>query len=442
MEFILRPSLCRRSAISAIVALWNQKDIRCHILNYEWSSDINKKAQWRFIEDKVIENILILPITQFAKQSLLDLVQLIGSHIFQWKEFHLFLNINLPDSFCWTPYGTIDAKKTAEKLLKDENLSFVVHFRLACVYCIDSYIYSLWPQVQRYFTEKLIEKFILDESAEVIFWTFYLEGEMNKLMLLTEYVGNKNAFEYGLHKSCTNKWAVKYFVEKINEERKTKIIFNCAKHIVTNHWNRKTDTLILFLSYMNGNQQEEFFNLSAYGVLECFLLWPWQEFFLDIINTVWNSLSEIEYYNLLENVAHKISVFNRSHIYIQTFQELWNNTAQNYKNYIITKCYNGTYLSRLFMIKNTDPMIKLILCDATPEEKHKMIFYVEGPSICCFLYREKRLDSLKMLIKACIQSDDIMTSFKEIYQTHAEVCPYPTSSIELNNFFLLIDSFL
>ncbi|GFX28465.1 hypothetical protein TNCV_1152741 [Trichonephila clavipes] len=68
-------------------------------------------------------------------------------HIIQ----HMYSNDYLPSHFMsilsWTSLGTIDAKKTAEAVIKDENLPVTKRYEIACTYCLKDEILKLWREL-------------------------------------------------------------------------------------------------------------------------------------------------------------------------------------------------------------------------------------------------------------------------------------------------------
>ncbi|GFY46981.1 uncharacterized protein TNIN_455951 [Trichonephila inaurata madagascariensis] len=132
------------------ILLWSGCDIQNSMAKYFLEGD-QTLEKWSSIEEILklkIVKCLILP--NELKIVLSSLVKPIGDrikHIIQ----HMYSNDYLPSHFMsilsWTLLGTIDAKKTAEAVIKDKNVSIIKRYEIACTYCLKDKILKLWTEL-------------------------------------------------------------------------------------------------------------------------------------------------------------------------------------------------------------------------------------------------------------------------------------------------------
>lgn len=67
----------------------------------------------------------------------------------EYHDRNSYLGINLPDELRWTPQGTVDKKKTAEALIKDESLDITRRYKLACI--------TVWRVILRCYGTKCLK---------------------------------------------------------------------------------------------------------------------------------------------------------------------------------------------------------------------------------------------------------------------------------------------
>ncbi|GBM14348.1 hypothetical protein AVEN_55341-1 [Araneus ventricosus] len=153
MNYTLMPSLEHIALVKVATTLWNQDDIRALIEKFysEIVSGRRIREKWQVIEDKVVEKLPQLSQPEPLKSEILGFIKPIGSQILKWLEYHIKncqLHMKLPN-LCWTPEGTVDKKKTAEVLSKDENLDITRRYELACIYCLEDDIPELWNKIPK-----------------------------------------------------------------------------------------------------------------------------------------------------------------------------------------------------------------------------------------------------------------------------------------------------
>ncbi|WP_353274478.1 hypothetical protein [Wolbachia endosymbiont (group A) of Ennomos erosarius] len=152
MNYTFTPSLERMTLVKIATMLWNQDDTRALTARFYFRSLIlsERQKEWQEIEDKVIEKVPELLLPEPLNKKVLNFIKPIGLEILKWREYHdqnSYLGIDLPNELYWTPQGTVDKKKTAEVLIKDESLDITRRYRLACIYYLEDDILQLWNKI-------------------------------------------------------------------------------------------------------------------------------------------------------------------------------------------------------------------------------------------------------------------------------------------------------
>ncbi|GFY50397.1 hypothetical protein TNIN_442101 [Trichonephila inaurata madagascariensis] len=143
--------------------------------------------KWSSIEESLklkIGNCLILP--NELKIVLSSLVDPMGGRIKQIIQ-HMYSNDYLPSNFMrilrWTLLcGTIDAKKTAESAIKDDNLPVTKRYEIACIYCLKEEI-MLWSELSETSKDEYLNprRPVCALRYLAMYWTYSMRLELNRL---------------------------------------------------------------------------------------------------------------------------------------------------------------------------------------------------------------------------------------------------------------------
>ncbi|KFM71539.1 hypothetical protein X975_17417, partial [Stegodyphus mimosarum] len=432
MNFSLMPSLVHRALIKTTILLWNQDYIWALIAHFSESALPNEE-EWQIIEDNVIKKASDLLIPVSLKEKILTFIKPIGREIFKWREFHCpYLGIRPRKNLCWTSLGTVDKKKTAELLMKDDKtlpyltLDITTRYKLACIYCLENDIHELWKRMSEYERKSFYSEDdprIVDQHELIIFWT---RGEVSRMNIRIERIWEGRttyqiAFEYAAISG--NKAATEYFLQKLTVIEKEESLVRATRHVIIRRRSsfssstdfpkeHYADVLCFLLSQMDEEQQLEVFKSHICGVFQCFLDWPWQDLFMKTASHVWEVLSERKWKYLLTSVTDKVVVGYTDYDYQKLFGEFWQQSPATHKKYIRDNWAGWFLLYRLFHIEDEEN-IRLIFSDATVIEKKKFIFSTRGKEICEYLIEHEMWDFLKFFIRECVPSRNDMKKFKE-----------------------------
>ncbi|GBN32582.1 hypothetical protein AVEN_99326-1, partial [Araneus ventricosus] len=276
------------------IVLWHQADILALVKSFRCRSRTCDSTirQWQqSVENVVKERVSMLLLPDSLKEELVHVVKPIGPEILKWKMHHESLisdSYFALDQLFWTSAGTVDYRKTAEILIRQERITVISSYKLACIYCLYDNI--------RVIGEKLFsdEDNILriSEPKLVIFWTHLIRGEVAKLDVLINRNNNgereRTVYQYAFESAATsgNKAATEYFFQKLTLEEREASLLETAQSVIDQRYfadsfpydfpkEELCDVLCYLLSQMKEEEQIQVFKKHPYKTLRCFMDWPW-----------------------------------------------------------------------------------------------------------------------------------------------------------------------
>ncbi|GFV46381.1 ANK_REP_REGION domain-containing protein [Trichonephila clavipes] len=298
--------------------LWSGYDVQNSMAKYFLEGD-QTLEKWSSIEDSLklkIGNCLILP--HELKIVLSNLVEPVGGRIKNIIE-HIYGNDYLPSRFMdflsWTLLGKIDAKKTAEAVIKDGNLPITKRYEIACTYCLEDEIRMLWselPETDR--NEYLYPRGPVCARRYIsTYWTYYMSAELNKLdrKIREEYNMRLPSHCFGVLCAHTtvNQPAMAYFFGTLSTKEKEEYLecffLSVESGVVTETY--LCDIIYFLLSQMNANQRTSVFEKYAYHILNNLLEFPYGGIFLEIESVAQKYLTADQFSNI---EYHVIQAFN------------------------------------------------------------------------------------------------------------------------------------
>ncbi|GFU62609.1 uncharacterized protein NPIL_403581 [Nephila pilipes] len=259
-----------------------------------------------------------------------------------------------------TKVGRLNEKKLAERFLKDDRLTILQRYYIACVYCLHVHIPRLWMGLTCDERQRLLSGFNPPYlSRNVLLWSHqmveHLEG---KSALRNDYQwieaahlavldGNRAALM-----SCWKMLETHLQQEKMIEMALQSVkTLRCLRYklpwyrdwrerFVSNDFPLKesidsisgfnlpsyySDLMSFFLSQMDEEQQLTFFkqafqNSYCDSVVKCFLYWPHQDDFIPTISRLWGIMPKNQYVRCLLTLASKYTEsFNTEKFNIKNF---------------------------------------------------------------------------------------------------------------------------
>ncbi|PRD22117.1 UNVERIFIED_CONTAM: hypothetical protein NCL1_49969 [Trichonephila clavipes] len=420
MDFDTQTSLADRAATTVAISIWFHEDV-IELIKTS-NTDKNFDRLWTETKHNVIANIRSLPLTTHAKEIILDFCLFVGQQIRYWMHIFHFLTISsktMAQNIFFKPRGKIDYVETAKRVILHEE-NDLNKFRLACVCCLEDDIFKLWQKVEPNFNDRIDSNLF-----EVKFWVSYLRQNTERLMNEIEYIGNRDVLQFAFFMSVSNNNTIsaKFFLNKMQKEDRPRVLDRTLKNILETPNPFNYETIPFFMRYLSIEKLESLLHDYPEVVLLQFIKFPYLNHFLDTANKTWDNLSNEGFYCITEEMAYYMSVYFGNHTYANIFLEFWNNSPDRCKNYVITKCIEGSYLVRLGMFKHTSCVIRSIFQSLTTFQKRKMVFSYNGMMFFDALMRRDRLGCVAMSInelftseerEACI--DELIVLFKDMFK--------------------------
>ncbi|KAF8782473.1 hypothetical protein HNY73_012755 [Argiope bruennichi] len=183
-------------------------------------------------------------------------------------------------AFFWRSEGTIDRIKTAQEIVRSENIDIRARFQMACMYCLSESVQTLWETFESN-REKLQAASLYKEDivySESNFWIRWLrEGAQyhwtEAATKYLKYIGFRNFFQPRLNA---------LFRELMPAERR-KFFMSLVYSDM--------DDLRMCLYVVTKEEREEIMKLYAVDVLLAYSEWPLTGIFLDQAEKTWEFLS-------------------------------------------------------------------------------------------------------------------------------------------------------
>lgn len=180
--------------------------------------------EWkRILDEKQQDTLKQLPLPEAHQQQILNYMKPIKLRMLVWAKYiqailgfsFLEQSVDCINSSLFNAWGNINAKEVALVLVENEKFEISQRYKLACLYCLEQPIRSLWEKIP----EEEKEDFYhmdgpeeLQQPALVNFWSYFL---MDNVAMVT---GDRDPRLYRFDKAIEsgNKDAVKYCWDKLD----------------------------------------------------------------------------------------------------------------------------------------------------------------------------------------------------------------------------------
>ncbi|GBM01006.1 hypothetical protein AVEN_55519-1 [Araneus ventricosus] len=221
------------------------------------------------------------------------------SRIFSWK---------VGITVYWRSDGTINTTKTAEHLVQNENINIRERFHLACIFCLEESVQTLWKEMEASGETKNFET---GNKYMTSFWVRWMQegSRLPWLQAVEEYLVLPPALSKKDLFRCSP-----FFPLLRSENRKKFITFfdrTCY------------DDIRLCLYAATKEEQVKILKEHTLYILLLYLNWPLQSFFLEIAEMVWHFLDMATFCTVLKCIW--ICQEQRKDFdYCELFVEFWN----------------------------------------------------------------------------------------------------------------------
>ncbi|GFT09333.1 uncharacterized protein NPIL_351351 [Nephila pilipes] len=440
----------------------------------EWDAAIDKQCQRL---TKGFPRILKMEVQAWMNRIALE-------YLSYCRRLELFFGVSryfLMDALtveCWTKAGRLDEKKLAERFLKDERLTVMQRYRMACVYCVHAPIPQLWNELTEG-EQRLILSNDPNSSQEshgvVLLWS----NQLGEVTPHTKYQWSEEAMLIMLNGSRTPPMScLEGFEEPMQQDilldmalhshhrwqishRKVQTYEDWKKILILNRFPRTryakcvecfnlpsyySELMCFFLSRMDEEHQLQFFKQafrSCYRncILECYLDWPHQDDFIPTVSRLWGIIPKNMFAKCLLTLASKytescckeglasLDKEIRYYDYRNMLQTLWEETPDDYKRYLYPDedadflgIFNGKMLLLQLLKKfpfrrKDEALFKQIFCYQSDEKRTALMRSTAGHNICALLMQKDHWPLVNWLLEGCFRKEEIPCYKKQFIQS-------------------------
>ncbi|KAF8788840.1 hypothetical protein HNY73_006844 [Argiope bruennichi] len=349
-----------------------------------------------------------LGLPESMRGPLVNIMNLIFQEARDWLRFHetflklshsRFYNGKYMKHVHWTYMGTVNYRKTAEAIIRDENLSIDRRFWLACLYCLEDDIQDLWQKLpplskKSFFNNGDPDRY--DPPSEIIvFWTCILSGREYKIDSF--HMGAERrfssiyqyAFEFFAYKGYET--ATQYFFEKLTCEEKDASLLRTAQAVVVEggpFFKLYYDVSCYLLSQLNVEQFQKVLEDSPGAVLKIFLIWPRQDVLIEVAKLA------LPYFQRSDYESLPYYLYRQFQLKYQSRKLLWDLLLVMPKD----SRHSTFYLNEFFTNENPE-MFKFVFRNMDPAETLEFFLNDIILNHCCDLMEEGKWDCLEFFIR-------------------------------------------
>ncbi|GBO32047.1 hypothetical protein AVEN_186560-1 [Araneus ventricosus] len=224
------------AAVRVAISVCESEDVQYMIGRFHKTNGNNGNVgfldgQWRRVRGKVKRKLNQIGLPDLIIDIVLENLWPISFEISKWIVYHVEdTGFDCSSNFCWTPQVKIDYLKTAEILIKNEALDIRKRFKLACFYCLNSEVRSLWEQMslseRRFFyVRRNLKK--SDQNPIVLYWSYYIQA-VPRDFWDSKALNHTQLFKYAVENGYLS--ATKYFFGKLELQRE-RMILNSFFHL-------------------------------------------------------------------------------------------------------------------------------------------------------------------------------------------------------------------
>ncbi|CAL1286294.1 unnamed protein product [Larinioides sclopetarius] len=420
--------------------------------------------EWYRIVDIVKEKVLELKLQKLVMDRLVHILRPIGREILGWKQFHEYILNDKADNFsptssikfdilkqlCWTCTGAVDERRTAELLIRLEMFDPIKCFRLACWYCLESYIPILWRNLPRRYKNLFHDKISLFPSKILpleYYWAFTMNGEELKLnnFFLSSFLDNAPSVHQAFfkHSTCNrNKAATEYFYQKLTDEalncdfygtlcdalREETYIASCLKG------KSRCDVFVYLLNLMTREQQRKVFKEEPLTCLFWLLDWPWQNMCVGVTVQIWKFIPVSKYELVLRELFAKMFSSTTCFYIPEVFQNFFMHSPVSFRKYFVNCGSFGIDFISKFLQAEDGESVKVILENLEDPERRKLLSNDSFCILIAFYMQKDRWSMVELCVGEATLSKEDRKILKNIYQKFS-----PNTSRRWQRFFSLLD---
>ncbi|XP_055925833.1 uncharacterized protein LOC129957521 [Argiope bruennichi] len=473
-----RLSLQEMALRTALVDIWNKtvdllsdENFRCR-LYYAPCKKVNTNVENKIneiIEGMVKDNVLKLMIPAPLKKRMMLLVRPIGTELLNWQKFHKGIlkhscntfYIPLLHHLCWQSAGLIAYGDTAERLVHLESLDVEKRYQFACTYCLVDYIPNLWEKLSEETRERFYGQLSVSPWRQVqleSYWAYVLKGEESKLDSIVSrrfeegFSFNRYAFEGVARKG--NRTAAEYFFQKLTDEEKRNSVRDTTKFILkigrpnATRMNcdapkeKLSDVMFYIFSQMRDEERLELMIRFPAETLVCYFDWPWQDALLDHAAIIWEFLTGIQCFRLVNEINQHIE--DSGYYLPDLLQQFFLRSPDRFRtDFVCYECeISGFYgdpgiLSKLFEAEDKET-IGVIFGAIDVEDRRKLVSTYRFYEIFEGLIEKNKWQLIELCLQKASFTGESKEELKKTYRRFLDRA-MPNKKPGLDKFFEFLD---
>ncbi|GIX69049.1 uncharacterized protein CDAR_316051 [Caerostris darwini] len=410
-------SLRLYSSVSVTSALFCNKDL------FKLCQAQKHRVGWVAVQDCVAQQVKFLGLPQNVEVNIQELVQPLGDQIRRWlcrHEIVLRKKANLYNKLIWTAHALIDYKKTAENILRSEELDPLSRFNLACINAIVDYINLSYANVKNALDKDIKRCHRKNRScssypAEVKIWISFLAQPDDEESIT-------NVFQTVIKNGNTA--LARHFITKIKPDRKPELIKQLTVDVLSKTRSFNPALLLFLLSQMSNQQIMEVFIENAENSLLRFLEWPLHNYFMNLANKLWEFMSGSTFLAVVQAIVQRIIQhhafpeylsFENPYIYVDIFKSFWLCSPNEYRRLCISDMISPVF-SYVFSPHNLHYAMSHLFNDVSSLEKIDELFFSNAYAVLHILSNDNKAAAIKSLMQNYLPSETLRTDFEDQYQ--------------------------
>ncbi|XP_065203392.1 uncharacterized protein LOC135833475 [Planococcus citri] len=316
------------------------------------------------------------------------------------------------DDFVCDYDGTIDYKRTAERMMRCDGFNLEMKFVVACLYFFEHDIRRIWPSVSEceYLDVDCID---FDNCSQLYYWICRLTNKLDKIPTLTlrsETIDERMFRAYMPY----NRPSIEYFWNRIPlEKRMQKAIDHLCDH----------DFIRVILPKLDNQQLDKFVNGERACLFDIFYYFRFEEW---IVLRTWVHIRNIINEDNFTNLIIRMFQVKDADEYEYPEQEkekweylccqIWNHTQPNLKSSVIgvISTDSSQFTANIDTYDDYEcnqmnaELLLTILRDASLKKRN--LFW---RNCWNFLIQAVRSKDLQRVIKLCFKNEDEINQFKQ-----------------------------
>ncbi|GFY72254.1 uncharacterized protein TNIN_333941 [Trichonephila inaurata madagascariensis] len=277
------------------------------------------------ISDSAIPNIL--------REKLLDIFLPISREIDSWRKDMSDFGIHKQLDICLTSYGTIDRVETAKKFVRSDDPNLLQRFTLACLFWMTEDVLNIWNKASVY--ERIhIEMTLLSEKTKKDEYYRVHDVATNCLKKWLDWLhegGDPYALHIFVNESFFNFPQVPPEANLVRALPPKKL-----RELIRSKF--RTSYGRAYFSCLDYNQKMRFLQQEPFSVLEDYLRWPLQFYFLEMASQAWEYMAEADFTRLLRIISEEKTSPRIPYVdcesdfdYQGLLMEFWKQSPQRFK---------------------------------------------------------------------------------------------------------------